>query len=1668
MANYIDIKDFDGALTNADIEDLPDNVAQEIKNLKIQAGKLEKTFGAGTPSGIPYIGLTFVNDSFTPSKSYTVYNIFTFVSDKFEGDKNDAGDGYRYLLVTIEATDQTVKLFWWDSSLPDVTDHLQVEDNIMWFSTSPDAHGITATDYVLVQDCKDNASPQADISGAGVYEQADHVPSTTTVGVNTDNATGWGGSFFDTTVPSGAVIKPFGGKCQTHTLAVDTVDWGSPSQNVGKVSQIAIASMNGKVLSLAVAVTTNGDQIDVVYYNGTSVADLSETNYNSYKTKTNFKVCSMIGFNNAVYVHYSYTDTTNYNPVAKYTLSSGGSVDEVIVSSNLSTNDNTATSFMHIAGGDLYVLVEDNGLYKINTSDSVSTVNFTGISPALDLTKLRGITSITQTNKLTSAGVSSGSDVAHRYLVVAVATSSDTRCQLYAHDLSDGANANWYAQGSAFNATSILGLSSMDFGENSSRSESVVIHYVNSSDNYLKYTSHNDTSVINSYSHVSSGVFTDSTVVAFIASTYNSPGTKYLVVGTDDVSSPSQVNGKLYIVGSDKSPKIANEPGTSAKATWNPTCFADCVTETHGGQDFFEHAKGYIGVYGTESSTGSPSGESGDIYRMTDIGWLANTWNGSGDCEYRWIDVGSRYDLDTLYHKKDRSPIVPFGDTLRVLPGNIAKVGSNETKGAWVGWIDRSLFNGNKVYGPSFFAKENRLTNPFTFKNVELSLTDEEIRISNTVKYTLTAVYDGVQETPIQDEAIRQIVTNSGDDDDVSKSEIKLIVDLPISTMNERITGLNVYRAEKISGVYETYKLVISYSFVDIGDDSLTVSTSSDTNLITNLEAFDDKTIFIKDQDDAIKDWLNDGTVQNLTSDQGSITDNNYYSYTGANFKYAIKVGSFTKQHIEKIDAITGYEATGATLNEDLTTTDTTITVNNVSNISDSYPGVSVYKIGSRDLSIGTAQGDEDDDDEGYERIKVTGISGNDLTVTRGWDGSAGDATLAREHSKFDPIKADTGTVTGWYKIVTDDDIKGRRHDESWKIYKAKIPGPLPGGWNTQIGTKSEGAFAGKYMGIIIPQPSEDSNGDFTMAPWRDTDGTMKLSSILAKKFTATKSSPSETQTFKIEKAYTSWDEQLGITFIETDKAFQSSNWTDPEVIISTFSDISTVVSDSLNEITVIDKGLSSLDEHPYGQEDKIKVNAQYAKILKGRLFLGNIVLDPGNENEAQNDWVAYSELNAYDVRPVSNVIPFPDREGGQITGLSELFGRLIVFKAQAIFVLDVVDPSDSTTWARKETKINIGNIAPDGLAEVHDSVYFVHHDGIYKLDANTVASSDATPSIMEKITLGIEDQFLLANDKKSIKGVYDQKNNEILYTWEVGSPATQVVWAYHIVLKTWRKVETTTNLNILTFGENSGPLAWDETDKDLKKFDVSEAVGTAWKSKRFRLDLDRKRLIRYGTVKYSGNDVITANMYIDGDSSASFTKTLTPSTVVGSNLALRSTFDSGTTGWTAISGNPISNVSGAVKMTWILNTYSGYYYFNLSGGNLGADLTPGFRYRVQVDARIDKGGSQDNGGNVGVVTTSNAWGTYMTSIPDSSDSMSTYTVDFVAEDSNDRLTFKSSGYNNGEAVYVDNIILKQMGADKLVSRFPIKRYGKNFEIELTTPSSTNAFSVEQLRIETE
>ena len=1413
MPKYIDINDFEGALTNADIEDLPDNVAQEIKNLKIQGGKLEKTFGAGSPADLPTFELALVNSEL--SKTYAVYNIFTFVSDKFTGNSNDAGDGYRYLLVTVEATAQTVILWWYDPSMPDVTDTLQVENDVIWFETAS-AHGFEVGDMVMVQDGKDNASPQASQSAWKTYESVDMVPSTKKLGVNTNSADSWGGSFFATTNVTGSATYSFGGKHQTHLLVDNEVDYGGT--NFASIEKIAIAPTGGKVLSIAQGNNGSSTGKDLAYCISSAYLDLGSSLYTTYRGKTNFKVMSMLGFNDAIYIHYSYQDgspVAYYNKLVKYTLS-GSTVVETAIGDLGSQNNSIVNyaSYMTVANNHLFVLGKSLGLFKVNTSGTITSMTVSGIA----MVNVKGITSIAQTNNLNADGSSSGSDVAHVYLVIGT-TDGSANTNLYTLDIASS-ETSFTAFGTTLTDTTINHLKKMDFGENNNKSESIVIQYTGLSNRqYLRYSSHdNSTAIISDIdTDISSSVFSIATDVHFIENTANHPGsTSYLMVGTDD-DSDSATAGTLYGVNNSKGVKTFMSGASGGKTNWNPTCFADCVT----GSGFFSYAKGYIGVYGTEAQDGSPVGDHADVYRFTDIGWYSNSFGGSGDCDYRWIDVTNRYDIPTLYHKKDRNPIVPFGDTLRVLPGNIAKVGSNESKGAWIGYIDRSLMN-DGVTQTGWFAYANTLTNPFSFNSdTEILKTSDELRDTDNIKYNLTAIYDGVQETVLEEDKTLLFESTSTDSTtEISKSRLSFNIDADFTTLNKRITGLNIYRSGRYNGVWETYKKVSEVNFLRADD------TFTDSKRVL-LQSDNDDYVYVQDQDNYISGL---GTA------------------TLGNGDYAIKVGNNWKRRIKSdgVTAIQGYAPTGVYLNEEITSGANSVLVSASSGLSDSTS----YYLDGEIVTVSSAH------------VNTT------LSITRA-QGSP--TTTASSHAKYTEFRATSLTDTGWYRIDLDgDNLRGKRFADNWKIYIDTIGGSLASHWVRTKNATNNGAYGGRYVGWVSPEPYEETGGNLSILGWRNTsNGSIDVSSVSGKHIAIEESG--EAQMYKVDQI-SAYDSHSQRAYVQINKGFPKGAYSHKGEITAptTYTDNGS----SSYTVKVTDEGLTNLGEHWGESVFSTKTHAQYAKILKGRLFYANLMLDVGDKNEAQNDWVGYSELSAFDVRPVSNVLPFPDREGGQITGLSDLFGRLIIFKPQAIFVLDVVDPANPTTWVRKESKYNIGNIAPEGIVEVHDSVYFVHHDGIYRLDANTVASSTLTPSVMEKITLPIEDQFLLADSKKAVKGIYDQKNNELLFTWDQSN--AQKVWAYHVILKSWRKVDTTTNLDILTFGENSGPLAWDNTDTDIKKFDVAENVGITWKSKRFRMDLDRKQLLRYGMVKFTGTDTVTFNIYLDGSGSVSFTKDIT------------------------------------------------------------------------------------------------------------------------------------------------------------------------------------------------
>ncbi len=1527
MAEFIDISDFGGVITNVDIEDLPEHIAQNMENLRIRDGKLEKTFGAGQPANVPTFLLGEVNSEL--SRSFVVYNVFTFISDKLGATK------HRYILVLIDSSTKQVKLFWYDPDVPAVTDHLQIEDEIAIFTTNGDS-GLVEDGYVAISDVKDNASTPVAIANTDVYDTIDYKTGNKHY-INTDNATTWGGSFFATAQDSGCRNVSYGGKHATH-LVVDA----NASDNISSFTNIALLALNGKVLSMYSY--DSGSDGRIKYTIGSVTAELNTTLYNQFKGYSTssppetFYVTNMVNYNNAIYVYYSAKNGSQYyNAIVKYTVETNGNITETGIlghaptsdvstfwgsnSYNIETND---AYFYQADTGDLYFLVPGDKLFKITSSgitsvdgipdNTVANASVNGVTNAQDM-QWKGITSLVSTH--------SGQNFEYLVLV----ESSNSQHRFHFKELLN--TSNW-VNGNLFNDQAHQ-ITRMDFGEDSNTNESIVRYTESAGKHFLQYSQHNNNNALGTpftFADINATIFTQNTVITKIKNAYRHPsGTKYLMVCTNDSGTfgNGMAHGTLNRVDTSKNVGVLNNNAPDTFKGWNPTCVDDVVTGTGSGNQFFEHAKAYIVAYGIEYITHSSDGAlnnlpKSSLNRITDIGWASNTWAGTGSLNYGWTDLNSKYNFPeisatnasttpVIYHQTDKNPIVPSGDTVRFIPGAIGKVSNTESKGLWLGYIDRSLFNGEHPIPPNWYGYVNTLNNPFKVSLKRKYKADTLLRSGDTVKYNCTAVYDGVQESLF--DKSDELVLN---ENDIQKHILELEVEIAdINNLNKRITGINFYRAIGNAGVYSNFQLIGHMTFVDSSNDLSSVTTIKDIQ----LQYAGNEVIYIKGSDSSQRDQ-----IQGLT-----------YSETGGFNKYKINAGnsagidpnSNASGSFDPFDGFLFYMTIGTIRVMNDSQLYMVVSSNDVVNGSSVLVENEVMTLASTavvtDQSIDTGfalDGDHSWDNGVNATFQVTASIANVIktgdTIRIGThvsttftvvsvgttsfiatpsgvdaDGQSGNVKLRNvvsgEHiisigsrPALSKVAHANGTsisrprTHNYTRLKLDEnanfgnnylDNDGNFNGSSWDIRERELFG-----FSSKYSANS-GAYGGNNIGVIFP----NDYADFS-------------SSITANSLTGSIVFYGE-KSVQIE-GNSAFDSDIGGCWIKTTESFGASDTSTISQQASLLEGFSVATAQgsttpgvgftkSTNKITITcrDFRLEDLGETPTQTIYSNRVNGQYARELKGRLFLGNVVLNPEDKAEEHRDWIAYSELNQFDTVPVGNVITFDDREGGDITGLAVLFGRLVIFKPQAIFILSVSDSANPNGWSVVESKNNIGNVAPQGVVEVHDSIYFVYHDGIYRIASNMVASSTATPSIMDKISDKIDDQFLLATDKTAIKGIYDPSRQEIIYKWMEGS--NQRVWAYNYVRETWRKIDVGTGvLDILAYDETGIPLDYDKTSNKIIKFDTATASVGKWKSKRFPLDLHRKRLLRYGTVQFTGSDDITYNIYLDGATSASFTKTIT------------------------------------------------------------------------------------------------------------------------------------------------------------------------------------------------
>ncbi|HIK67922.1 MAG TPA: hypothetical protein EYF95_08120 [Flavobacteriales bacterium] len=201
----------------------------------------------------------------------------------------------------------------------------------------------------------------------------------------------------------------------------------------------------------------------------------------------------------------------------------------------------------------------------------------------------------------------------------------------------------------------------------------------------------------------------------------------------------------------------------------------------------------------------------------------------------------------------------------------------------------------------------------------------------------------------------------------------------------------------------------------------------------------------------------------------------------------------------------------------------------------------------------------------------------------------------------------------------------------------------------------------------------------------------------------------------------------------------------------------------SNNEIKIHVFDIGHLDDrtHPLSTT-KNKVNYKYGAYVNGRLFAGDVNLDPDDEAEKHNDFIIFSEFNQPDILPVSNYIQIKDSQGGAVMGLRRLGDNLIVFMERGIYQL-YAPAGNPAGYSLRESDINIGCVAPNSIVEAGGVIFFASKDNIYVLKAG----SQSVP-----VSTAVKDIYTGSANLDKTVGVYDPLKNRVLFRFGSGGTA--------------------------------------------------------------------------------------------------------------------------------------------------------------------------------------------------------------------------------------------------------------------------------------------------------
>jgi hypothetical protein len=835
-----------------------------------------------------------------------------------------------------------------------------------------------------------------------------------------------------------------------------------------------------------------------------------------------------------------------------------------------------------------------------------------------------------------------------------------------------------------------------------------------------------------------------------------------------------------------------------------------------------------------------------------------------------WQTIDSLYACpETLYHKNAINPVFDIDNTLRVLPGNVSKADTtHESKGLWLGVIDRDFFDGLYEPGAIFYSYPTVIDAP-DIDALDMQVEPYTLGTAQGMKhYKLAYIYDGAQRSLLSN-SITVIHSENG------LSALRWTITK--ANHNKRITSIEVYRAYNPDAVgwddpnngpyYKIHEIDLTRQAEDV--------TSEDNGAYSGTNA-----VYIP----ALESW--DGVTGGYDPVYKLQVGSTYYTITGNN----LAIG-----HIYVSEALpTSPDESGAYCWNQPWSIIKFSDSGNVTGVTDAGGGKCKFACAACGLNP--------DDVVTHSDFSVGGYNGSKTVISVDASGYVVSATYVSTDTGIWTLPestgvsraligdSDGGAFAGADTLVVADELDVNRYSGGFVLIPALHAGNITAVYeynetHIRMQCNADPGFSRsatiRLSGFTVPT----YNGVFEIGGVWYYQGQYF---------------------FNIKADYVSTDtgawEEIARPMGIVENVKRAIRYYIPNGGVGPYSAASNSAYILLNATTglyycenagaedadviyryIDNAGADLSDEYPLWGEKYIKINGKFARVINGRTWQFDIVIDPGGVGEAHTEWAAYSELGQYDVMPASNVLAIVQGIGGSATGIDELWGMPVFLKQRAIVSIDTrTSPDEPAKWTVKQSIHNLGNIAEQGHIGIGDELVITSYDGLYRLSPNNLAPTDQTPTSRLKITEAIEDTWNLmdATEKAGVMLGYDNIKDELLCTITIDT--VQYTWAMNWTTGAWRQIVTGVDVEFYTINEYAQALILDGTDKKMYTPAESEAVTMGMRTRTFKVDLKRKKQVRLAHVYYKSSSILTLNVYAENDSTAVATTTLPTKTTMG------------------------------------------------------------------------------------------------------------------------------------------------------------------------------------------